>query len=229
MTITHSDFSANICCHGRRFKDYSPELNEPKFYPPYKPNGACKRPSNISLEAYCRTLAAFIDDTRGTSLQGFQAPGTQTAIFRQQSVYWGLISKEYVEACYAAALDFLKCAVMHIAGRHTGEKLMHAFVDRSLGEIGNKLEEKLDELLWPYQNSHPSTQNPYYSSRVSIAREVQCSQIESDSDGSDDGEDHTNDSWAEVALKQKYRHELVSAARALDLTDAYYEVSTSSK
>jgi hypothetical protein len=229
MTITHSDFSANICCHRRRFKDYSPELNEPKFYPPYKPNGACKQPSNISLEAYCRTLAAFIDDTRGTSLQGFQAPGTQTAIFRQQSVYWGLISKEYVEACYAAALDFLKCAVMHVAGRHTGEKLMHAFVDRSLGEIGNKLEEKLDELLWPYQNSHPSTQNPYYSSRVSIAREVQCSQIESDSDGSDDGEDQTNAPWAEIALKQKYRHELVSAARALDLTDAYYHVSTSSK
>jgi hypothetical protein len=226
MTITHSDFSANICCHRRRFKDYSPELNEPKFYPPYKPNGACKQPSNISLEAYCRTLAAFIDDTRGTSLQGFQAPGTQTAIFRQQSVYWGLISKEYVEACYAAALDFLKCAVMHVAGRHTGEKLMHAFVDRSLGEIGNKLEEKLDELLWPYQNSHPSTQNPCYSSRVSIAREVQCSQIES---GSDDGEDHTNASWAEVALKQKYRHEIVSAARVLDFTDAYYDVSTSSK
>jgi hypothetical protein len=107
--------------------------------------------------------------------------------------------------------------------------LMHAFVDRSLGEIGNKLEEKLDELLWPYQNSHPSTQNPYYSSRVSIAREVQSSQIESDSDGSDDGEDQTNAPWAEIALKQKYRHELVSAARALDLTDAYYHVSTSSK
>lgn len=234
MTRTHSDLSANIYCHRRHIKDYSPELNEPNFYPPYKPTGACKEPSKISLEAYCRILAAFIDDTRGTSLQGFQAPGTQTAIFRQQSVYWGFISKEYVEACYAAASDFLKCAVMHVAGRHTGEKLMHVFVDRSLGKIGNKLEEKLDELLWPYQNSHPSTQNPYYSSRVSIAKEVQCSQIESDSDdddgdGNDDGEDYANASWAEIALKQKYRHELVSAARALDLTDAYYDVSTSSK
>lgn len=135
-----------------------------------------------------------------------------------------MISKEYVEACYAAALDFLKCAVMHVAGRHTGEKLMHAFISRSLGEIGSKLEEKLNELLWPYQNSHPSTQNPNYSSRVSLAKEVQCSQINKDSED-DEGENDTDASWAEIALKLNYRHELVSAARALDLTDAYYDVS----
>ena len=152
--------TGTLTCRCRQFEDYSTEVNKPNFYPPYKPNGVSKEPSNIPLQAYCQILASFMDDTRGTSLQGFQASGTQTAIFRQQSVYWGTISKEYVEACYAAALDFLKCAVMHIGGRYTGEKLMRAFINRSFNDIGSRLEQKLNELLWPYQKSHLSTQNP---------------------------------------------------------------------
>ena len=217
-------WNANIYCYRRQVKDYSLERNKPKFYPPYKPTGVCKEPSNISLAEYCQLLAAFINDTRGTSLQGFQVPGTQTAIFRQQSVFWGLISKEYVEECYTAVSRFLKCAVMHIAGRHTGEKLMQAFIDQSLGELESKLEEKLNELLWPYQNSHPSTQNPYYSEQVSLAKETQRSKIDMDSeDDEDTNDDHA--SWAEIASKLELGHELVHAARALDLTDAYYHVS----
>lgn len=169
-----------------------------------------------------------MDDTRGTSLQGFQASGTQTAIFRQQSVYWGTISKEYVEACYAAALDFLKCAVMHIGGRYTGEKLMRAFINRSFNDIGSRLEQKLNELLWPYQKSHLSTQNPSYSLRVSPAKKMQRSQsVEDGEDDENDGEELESDSWAEIALKFNYEHDLVFAAKAIDITDAYYDVSIS--
>ncbi|KAM0721528.1 hypothetical protein Q7P37_002453 [Cladosporium fusiforme] len=212
----------------QQFMDYSPEVNEPNFFPPYKPNGIGKEPSNISLEAYCQILASFMDDTRGTSLLGFQSSSTQTAIFRQQSVHWETISKEYVEACYVAALDFLKCAVMHVGGRHTGEKLMHAFIDRSFNEIGSRLEQRLNDLLWPYQKSHPSTQNPNYSWRVTPSKKTQRSQNSDDGevDGDDeDGEEEfdSDDSWADIAVKLNYQHELVFAAEALDITDAYYD------
>jgi hypothetical protein len=172
-----------------------------------------------------------MEDTRGTSLQGFQASSTQTAIFRQQSVHWGTISKDYVEACYAAALEFLKCAVMHVGGRHTGEKLMHAFIDKSFDEIGNRLEQRLNDLLWPYQKSHPSTQNPNYSSRVSPSKKTLHAQDNDDTkddEGDDDEEEIDSDaSWAETALKLNYQHDLVFAAEALDITDAYYDVSIS--
>lgn len=172
-----------------------------------------------------------MDDTRGTSLQGFQASGTQTAIFRQQSAHWGTISKEYVDACYAAALEFLKCAVMHVAGRHTGEKLMNAFIDRPFNEIGKKLVQRLNDLLWPYQKSHPSTQNPNYSSRVSPSKKTQRSQDIADSKNDENNEQKldADDAWAEIAVKLKYRHDFVFAAEALDITDAYYDVSISPK
>lgn len=206
-----------------------PGLYKPNFYPPYKPNGTATGHSNISLEAYCGVLAAFIDGTRGTSLQGFQASGTVTAIFRQQSVRWGTLSKEYTESCYVAASDFVKCAVMHVAGRYTGEKLMLAFVNQSLTAIGSRLEQRLSDLLWPYQKSHPSTQHPSFSAQVNASERRQRSESTGDSTHSESdvaGVD-ADDSWATTALKLRLPHNLVYAADALDTADAYYDVSLS--
>lgn len=219
------DCNANVCSYHRHFEDYSPDANKPNFYPPYISSGAETRPINISLKAYCDILAAFMDDTRGTSLQGFQAPSTQVAIFRQQSVFWSAISKEYLDACYAATLEFLRCAVAYVADRHTGEKLMHAFMEQSYVDIGTKLDAKLDELLWPYQKSHPSTQNPNYTSNVSAGKKKQGS--ESDDDGEEvEADSCVAASWTEAAEQLDLPDDLIFAAEALDITDAYYNVSS---
>ena len=222
--------NANIGTHLRSFEDCSPELNGPNFHPPFKPSGAEKEPRNISFEAYCEVLASFIDDTRGTNLPGFQAPGTVLAIFRQQSVYWEFISNQYVEDCSFAVLDFLESAVMHVGGRHTGKKLMDGFIHQSLSEIGIKLEQKLTELLWPHQKSHLSTENPKYHSRVSASKKTLCSRnVEGSTDDRESEDQNYVDSWSEIALKLDFQPRLLSAAEALDTTDAYYEVGNSPK
>ena len=41
------------------------------------------------------------------------------------------------------------------------------------------------------------------------------------------GEELESDSWAQIALKFNYEHDLVFAAKAIDITDAYYDVSIS--
>jgi hypothetical protein len=212
-------------------EDYEPDLHKPNFYPPYKPNGTVTGHSNISLEAYCRVLAAFIDGTRGTNLQGFQASGTVTAIFRQQSVHWGMLSREYIDSCYLAASEFVKCAVMHVAGRYIGEKLMLAFVYQSLTEIESKLERRLNDLLWPYQKSHPSTQHPSFSAHVNPSERTQRSESTGDGTHSESGDAgiDADDSWARTALKLNFPNNLVYAADALDTADTYYDVSISTK
>lgn len=119
-------------------------------------------------------------------------------------------------------MDFLKIAVIFVGGRYTGEKLMRTFVDPSFVEIGRKLEAKLDELLWPYRKSHPSTQNPRYTSRVSPAKSLQDS--DSIQNGEERGEQTDVAIWTEEAKRQKFDHDLVFAAEAIDTTDAYYDV-----
>jgi hypothetical protein len=221
--------NADMNCLRRELEDSVPELHKPNFYPPYKPNGAVAGHSNISLEAYCRVLATFIDDTRGTNLQGFQASGTVTAIFRQQSVHWGTLSREYIDSCYLAASKFVKCAVMHVAGKYTGDKLMLAFVYQSLTEIETRLGKRLNDLLWPYQKSHPSTQHPSFSAHVNPPDRTQRSESTGESTHSSNGDVgiDADDSWASTALKLNFPNNLVYAADALDTADAYYDVSTS--
>jgi hypothetical protein len=218
-------------CRRRELEDYVPGLHKPNFYPPYKPDGTVTGHINIPLEAYCRILAAFIDDTRGTNLQGFQASGTITAIFRQQSVHWGTLSGEYIDSCYLAASEFVKCAVMHVANKYTGDKLMHAFVYQSLEEIESKLEQRLNDLLWPYQKSHPSTQHPSFSAHVNPSERTQRSESTGDGTHSESGDAgiDADDSWARTALKLSFPNDLVDAADALDTADQYYDVSISTK
>jgi hypothetical protein len=208
----------------RQLEDYSPDLNKPNFYPPYKPDTVEMMSSNIPLKDYCQFLATFDEETRGTNLQGFQTSDTQTAIFRQQSAFWDVISKEYVDACYHATFEFMKCAVMHVAGRYTGEKLIRAFMNSSFTQIGSTLEAKLDELLWPYRKSHPSTQNPKYSSGVRPNQKAQASHNDQESS---DGANacHDDESWTETAQRLKYMDELISAANAIVIADVYYDVS----
>jgi hypothetical protein len=122
-------------------------------------------------------------------------------------------------------MEFLKCAVMHVAGRYTGEKIMRAFLDPSFRQIESNLEAKLNELLLPYRNSHPSTQNPAYSSRIRPTQKTNSSQDGQESLDSEDEAHVDSSSWMETARRLKYEHELIIAAEALDTTDAYYEVS----
>jgi hypothetical protein len=213
-------WSADISHNVRQLEDYSPDLNKPNFYPLCRSDTVKKISSKISLEEYCQILGKFIDETRGTSFQGFQASGTQTAIFRQQSV-----SKEYVEACYRTTMKFLKCAVKLVAGRYTGEKIMRTFLEPSFRQIESNLEAKLNELLWPYRNSDPSIQNPAYSSRIRPTQKVKSSQDGQESRDSENEAHIDSSSWMETARRLKYEHELIFAAEVLGTTDAYYEVS----
>lgn len=208
----------------RRLENQSSDLEKPNFYHPFRMEGEEPQPQSISLKKYCQELADFMADNQGICLQGFHASGTQIAIFRQQSVFWQTIAKDYIDTCYAATLEFLQCAMVHVAGQYTGEKLMHAFIDRSFHEIGNKLDEKLQELLWPYLQSHPSTQDPRYSSRVSPGTRLEKGQSSANNDDDDGKASVFIDSWTERAQMLNWEHELVFAAEALDMTDAYYDV-----
>lgn len=81
------EFATRMRCQGKQFQicdslydKYELDSDEPNFYPPYQATTGETAPKIIPLKVYCRALAAYMGDTRGTSLQGFQASSTQTAI-----------------------------------------------------------------------------------------------------------------------------------------------------
>ncbi|KAK4890570.1 hypothetical protein LTR27_010732 [Elasticomyces elasticus] len=185
-----------------------PEGTSPNFFPPYT---VSRVPSwqtyNVPLDQYCTTLSDYIGQMRGRYLPGTVSPKLITAIFRQQSAPWEYIARRYVESCYDHIARFLEQAVVHAAGKHTADKLMERYFYPALDKASDTLDSKINELLWPYQKSHPMTANPRYRSQKDTASSaITGCRVDQ----------------AQVATLPSSS---IAAAEALDRAEMYYEIA----
>lgn len=180
--------------------DHAPSFNT------YTIDKQPKCPQSITLEKYCRALAEWMKEQQGTHLQIYAA-SVVTPIFRQQSIFWGSITRDYVQECHRHALDFMEAAVMYVAGDHTGRKLMQIYIEPAFERKETTLSEKVSDLLWPYLRTHPITYNPMFNFKTT----------------SENGEKYSERIKAEAKDTDLEPH-LIIAAQALDQAETYYEV-----
>lgn len=188
------------------------------FAKPFKSNVETDqvKPYQVPFEQYCTQLASWMRENRGKDLPNLLKRGTLQAIFRQQSVYWDQLARAHVHSCRTAALEFMRLAVTHVAGRHTGKKLMQTYVNPAFDAKYKRLEEKVAELLWPYQKCHLITDNPRWFART-----------QSQSVDGTDAEVAKPQllPWsAHVASLRQCSKEHRVAAEAMDRADVYYDV-----
>ncbi|KAK4952403.1 hypothetical protein LTR10_009209 [Elasticomyces elasticus] len=185
-----------------------PEGTSPNFFSPYM---ISRVPSwqtyNVPLDQYCTTLSDYIGQMRGRYLRGTVSPKLITAIFRQQSAPWEYITRKYVEGCYDHIARFLEQAVAHAAGKYTADKLMERYFNPALDKASDALDSKVNELLWPYQKSHPMTANPRYRSKKDMASSA------------------ITGSRADQAQIAVLPSSSITAAEALDRAEMYYEIA----
>jgi len=170
----------------------------------------------VPFEQYCEQLASWMRENRGKDLPNLLKRGTLQAIFRQQSIYWDPIARSHVHNCRTAALEFMRLAVDQVAGRYTGHKLMEAYVNPAFDVKYARLEEKIGELLWPYQRCHLITDNPRRFTRTQP-------QV---NDGAGVGVVGPSFPWSAYAASHpQCTNEHRIAAEAMDRADVYYDVS----
>lgn len=190
------------------------------FFPVDSASRAAQAPCNVTVEKYCTALAIYMRQTRGRNLPGIHSTKTIIAIFRQQSVSWERISRGYLHQSYTATRRFLELAAKHVAGQHTAARLMSMFIHPAFDKKNIVLNEKAQELLWPYQKTYPSTYNPAFESASrdgSINRTAHCAEG-----------NHwylTTKSWTDVAQQSNLSEARVTAAKAIDHAEAYYNAS----
>ncbi|KAK5172239.1 uncharacterized protein LTR77_003877 [Saxophila tyrrhenica] len=187
--------------------DQSTEALELNFFAPYT-TGTGLRTEEVALDDYLAELATHIERTRGKDLRGLPSSRTARTIFRQLSVPWQSIAEEYLGQCLDATSAFLTLAIQHVAGDHTGPAFVSAYLypeDNSVGlEARRKLlESKLQELIWPFNHSHPMTANRSLGNRKSKGY------------------------WHSIAEKfrSNFTEEMVQAALELDYAQDYYRIS----
>lgn len=173
------------------------------FVPPYVWRSSSTQTQVIPPEMYFKALAENIRARRGKQLKDQPLIEVVQDIFRQQSARWDTFARGYESACFSAVCEFVRLAVVHVAGSHTAGRLFEHHIDPALDTKGDRLSEKVSDILWPYRASHPITYHGQLDSRTA--------------------EDNES-SWAHKARRD--REDLLPAAQALDQAEAYYDVST---
>ncbi|QIW99741.1 hypothetical protein AMS68_005259 [Peltaster fructicola] len=149
-------------------------------------------------------------------------PGTipQTTIqliFRQQSVHWRAISERAQMQCLELTEKLLRAAMDHVAGEHTADLLWNdhgsPLYDYSEAALANKL----NELLWPFEKSHPIICNVNALTQLRTPSRAQ--------DQSKDSLSSTAETWAEGARSVGWPHQMVLAAEAVDREEQYRQVA----
>ena len=182
------------------------ENEVPSFTQPYASERAAMTQSrNITLVRYCEVLANHMQQRQGKNLR-VNPSEIAPDIFRQQSVHWEHITRTHLEACHGLALQFMDMAVMHVAGRYTGDKLVMHYIESAFEKKYEALLKEMQNILWPFQKCHPITYSPRFVSRV--------------------WKGNQNSNQHKISNFAKGKSELALAAEAIDLAEAYYDVST---
>ncbi|WPH02703.1 interferon-induced gtp-binding protein mx [Acrodontium crateriforme] len=184
--------------------------NAPNFHPPYTLKDTSHAgPWYVELGVYCRALSDHMSETRGRNLPGTVCDTIVHDIFRQQSLRWRDIIFAHVGRCLRATKEFMRMAVLHVTGRSTGNKLMEKYVNPAFASKSNMLDDKILELLWPFVESHPATNNPRYE--AAIRHDARYGTL--------------CPSWIEKVREKSLPDHLIPAASAMERADAYYEIA----
>jgi len=122
--------------------------------------------------------ADFIDEirelliiTRGRELPGMFNPLIVGDLFREQSQPWEQLARQHLRNVWQAARSFLDLLISHLADEPTSEALLDQVIDPLMDRKLKDMNQKLDEILRPYQTGHPITYNHYFTETIQKVRE----------------------------------------------------------
>lgn len=189
---------------------------KPIFQWPYYLPLSDKAPCKITAQSYCRALSMNMTQNIGKNLPDLPNFRDIQAVFRSQSVRWKHLARAHVESCYEDTLRFMSEATLHVAGPYTSARLLEEYIRPSLENRHAVLAEKVDELLWPFEQCHPITSRPGYAT---MARLFLDSNDQRQTEGSRPGT-----TFLTYAQRMHFTIEQMHAANVLDRAEAYYQV-----
>ncbi|KAK4565352.1 hypothetical protein LTR86_003969 [Recurvomyces mirabilis] len=200
----------------------------PTFFPPYLEKDM-RAWDTVSIEvgAYCKATAAHLDDLQGPYLSGLFPAKLITSIFRQLSTPWKTNAQQYVKDCHTAMRTSLEAAVMYVADRVTGRRLMNILLGPEMNDRWSMLNSKLTEIMWPLTCAHPMTWSRVYTQKVAEDKRDTMTAFGAMDPPSRKSSTHNADILQHYlqahgsGLPQKER----AAAEAIEKADAYYQVA----
>ena len=129
------------------------------------------RPNAISREDFITEIKDLLGITRGRKLLGMFNPLIVSDLFFEQFRPWERLARQHLQKVWRASKAFLELLVSHLADERTSNALLSHIIDAVMDKKLSKMDEKLSELLSPYQKGHPITYNHYFTETLQKVRE----------------------------------------------------------
>ncbi|KAL9128773.1 MAG: hypothetical protein Q9217_002622 [Psora testacea] len=126
----------------------------------------------ISRAEYIEEIKELLYITRGRELPGMFNPLMVGDLFREQSKPWERLARQHLQNVWQAARSFLDLLISNLADEPTSEALLDQVIDPLMDQKLTEMNQKLEEILKPYQSSHPITYNHYFTETIQKVRET---------------------------------------------------------
>ncbi|KAI1735636.1 dynamin family protein [Xylaria scruposa] len=198
-------------------------------------NGKAPHPNPVDRDEFVKEVQEIMRRTRGCELPGRFNSLIITDLFLEQSKPWRAIVSSHVNHCWTAAKRCLKLAVISVAGRQVGSRLLQRVIDPALDSLKEDINSKANELIDSQVFCHPVTYNEQYLEalhRINDQRRREfCSRIVENFFGNGTTSVYLNRHYDinnlidQLSQRREPDDERFAASEAVDCMEAYYNVA----
>ncbi|KAF2634975.1 P-loop containing nucleoside triphosphate hydrolase protein [Massarina eburnea CBS 473.64] len=108
-----------------------------------------------------KEIYAEVRISRATALYSLEVnPGVIREVFRQQAKPWKAVAQRHLKDVYDVVLEYLNESLGSTMDQETLNALMQEHIEPEMEKRQQRLSQKLNELLVPYQKQEPAMYNP---------------------------------------------------------------------
>ncbi|KAF1956374.1 hypothetical protein CC80DRAFT_593826 [Byssothecium circinans] len=119
-------------------------------------------PEHVTREAYLKEIRRESTARMGIEMMGSVNPHLPSIVFKRQAKPWRRLAKAHLDNVCKCIWEHFDLVVDHIASKHTAHALKHRLLYGYLEDREAKVEQKLEELLKPYEKGHRVAEDPDY-------------------------------------------------------------------
>ncbi|KAK7190960.1 hypothetical protein DPSP01_009163 [Paraphaeosphaeria sporulosa] len=119
-------------------------------------------PEIVTREAYLKEIRKESTARMGIEIMGSVNPNLPSIIFKKQAKPWRRLAKDHLQNVCKCIWSHFDLVADHIASKETAYTLKHHLLYDYLESRETNVEQKLEELLKPYEKGHPIAEDPSY-------------------------------------------------------------------
>jgi hypothetical protein len=121
-----------------------------------------EEPESISREDYLRKIRTISGNRMGLEIMGSANPQLVNIIFKEQAKPWRRLAKQHLAEVCACIWSHFEQIADHIASKDTAYALKTHLLYDFLEARQARVDQKLEELLKPYEKGHRVAEDPAY-------------------------------------------------------------------